>query len=131
MPSTNPPTAVVPAAGPAQQESLFELLAERAQAVSSRHLALSLGAGFVAMLGAVLDLSTLSATLAALGGCQAAFGVWGLAERRLQLDAHRTDAAVNERAWRWARNVALSLGVASGVLLANLLAFGFVGRWIS
>lgn len=122
--------SMLPAAA-SSDESLFDLLSEHAHVLSTRRLLLSLGAGAVAILGAVLAMSLLAALLAALGGCQLAFGLWGLADRRLETLERCHSGPRTLWGWRVARALAAVTGAASGLLLVNLLAFGFIGRWIS
>ena len=96
-------------------DTLPALLHDEALRITPRHHAVSLVAGSVAMLGAALAPSLLSALLAAAGGCQVAFGAWGLATRRLL--AH--ESAVRDATERHADD-----GPMSGAPVATDLSAG-------
>jgi hypothetical protein len=117
---------------------LPELLAERARAASARRLGLDLGLGGAVALAAVVWRPTAWQTLLCAALCFAAYGAWGMADRRLRagrdadplalaLHGPRADLPV----WRAVRGASALVGTlaAAGLVLSTM--FGILGRWIS
>ena len=117
---------------------LPELLSTRARAASARRLGLDLGLGGAVALLAVVWRPLAWQTLLCAALCFAAYGAWGIADRRLRAarEADPLAAALHGPAadlplWRAVRGAAALIGTlaAAGLVLSTM--FGILGRWIS
>jgi hypothetical protein len=125
-------TAVQPDPG------LAELLARRARGAGVRRLTLDLTLGVAAAAALAAWRPAAWPALAAAACCFAAFGAWGLADRRAAtLEARaRDDLRIPRPAdaaapWRAVRGAAAAVGTLAAVALVCATLFGMLGTWIS
>ena len=110
--------------------TLPELLHERAVESAPRRLGLDVVGGAFVAASAMWFRPKGWVAIASAGVCFVAYGVWAVSERSFQ--AHDTDTPLpHARAWRVARLVSASVGVASVVLLLFTLLGMTLGTWIS
>ena len=110
--------------------SLGEFLHERALVTAPTRLGLDVVGGALVAGAALWARPPGWTVVASAGTCLSLYGVWAVAERRLQRASSDTPAFV-EFAWLAARASATLLGLAAlGAFLFALLALA-LGRWIS
>ena len=117
---------------------LPELLSDRARAASARRLALDLALGAAVAVAAALWRPIAWQTLLCAALCFAAYGAWGMADRRVRA-AQAADALalalhgsrVAPSLWRAVRSASALIGTLAAAGLALSAMFGILGRWIS
>ncbi len=107
--------------------SLPALLADRARRASDRRLVLDALAGLVAGALFVVLRPPMWIPLAALGGCLAMFGTWGILDRELS----EASAGRRARSLSHLRTIVAALGVVTAVIFGFSFLFGMMGSWIS
>jgi hypothetical protein len=109
------------------QGSLPALLAERARRASDRRLVIDALAGLLAAATVVILRPPMWVPLAALGGCLATFGIWGI------LDREASETIVGARARRLAQlqAVVAVLGGIAATIFGFSFLFGMIGPLIS
>lgn len=110
--------------------SLAEVLSARAHQATPVRLLADISGGTALVLAMAVYQPRAWVVLASAGLCFSAYGVWALAERRLEWRTlYRSVAA--ERGWRTARMVSAVVGLGAFVtmLLASLMLI--LGTWIS
>lgn len=115
---------------PAQDSSLPRFLAHRARNSSDGRLALDAAAGLLTASGAAVAQPWGWVMLAAAGGCFAAFGFWGIADREL-LERKPGVGAVAAALLVSARFLAAALGVVAALVLIYGTLAVTLGTWIS
>lgn len=115
---------------PAQNSSLPRFLADRARNASDGRLTLDAAAGLLLAAGAAVARPWGWIILASAGGCFAAFGFWGIADRELS-ERKPALGPVGSALLQSARVVAGALGVMAMLsLIYGTLAVS-LGTWIS
>ena len=117
---------------------LPELLSDRARAASARRLWLDLALGSAVALAAALWRPMAWQTLLCAALCFAAYGAWGMADRRLRaarqadpLELALHGSRVPPSLWRAVRGASALIGTLAAAGLALSTMFGILGRWIS
>ncbi len=117
---------------------LPELLSHRARAASARRLGLDLALGSVVAVAAALWRPAAWQTLLCAALCFAAYGAWGMADRRLvaardadPLASTLQDARIEASLCRGVRGASALIGTLAAAGLALSTMFGILGRWIS
>lgn len=110
--------------------SLASLLQARAFASSPRRLYADIGIGTVVALGGVWWHGRYWTLVAAVGVCLASYGVWAIAERRLDMETIPM-SITQERLWGVVRGTAAMLGMITALIFGFNIAAATLGTWIS
>lgn len=117
-----------------QDDTLETWLTSCAHTISQRALTALAAAGALLVSAAWIWRSAGTWPLTVVGVCGAAFGVWALADQRLeamQVFASDRTNRLRRVGWRTARRLAAVVGVLSGAGLLMSLPIFVLGRWIS
>jgi hypothetical protein len=113
-----------------QNASLGSFLHARAFAAHTRRLVLDVAVGSLVAVAAAWVRPSGWVMIACIGGCFAMYGLWALAERRLE-DERLVMSRGPEVLWEIVRGGAALLGIASVLLLMFSAVAATLGTWIS